>query len=139
MRIPLSPAARWVLANLFLHRSLSINGGISQDLSYNRTRAALGLRGPMTVLLKGLEVNKNLVVDDATFAYANLTDENRDFLLDRIMPLEKVPWQSVTLEGFIECLIDWKRGFETLVPQNAELPNVTELKEIWNVQEKEGD
>lgn len=135
MRLPISPAQRWVLANLFLSRSLSLNGGITQDVVYNRTRAALGLRGPMTLIMKGREANRELIEDTEPNACCDLSDENRDFLLDRIFPLEKVPWQSAVLETFIENILDWKRGTYS---QDAMLtnPTVTDLKETWNVQEK---
>lgn len=140
MRFPISPAVRWVLANLFLHRGLSMNGGITQDIVYNRTRASLGLRGPMNVILKNLNANPTLVQDTDTLAAAELTPENIDFLLDRIFPLEKIPYQIAVLERLASDLMDAKRSLTIDCP--AELPLVNTLQETWNVietKDKEGD
>jgi len=136
MRFPISPAERWVLANLFLHRSLVINGGITQDVVYNRTRAALGLRGPMTVILRNQEANTEYLRSFEANASVDLSDENRDFLIDRILTLDKHPFQSATLESFIENIVNWKRGLLEPIT-DKDLPSVNDLKETWNnVQEK---
>lgn len=141
MRFPISPAQRWVLANLFLHRSLVINGGVTQDAVYNRARRELGLRGPMNIVLRNQDADTDYIKSFEPNAYVDLTEENRDFLIDRILSLDKHPFQSATLEDFIQRIVDWKRALPLEELESLKsLPHVTDLLETWNnVQEKEGN
>lgn len=137
LKLPISPSTRWVLACLFLNKGLSLNGGISQDVIYNRSRAALGLRGPMSAVIKAANPPKELVHNGKPNAYVELTQEVIEFLADKIWPLEKHPFQVTMLEQFIDDIQAFVR--HGLTPGSIDLPHVNTLTENWIVnEEKEG-
>lgn len=104
-RFVLTPRERWELANIFRRPDLKLTT-MDEKKTFNRTRRALGLAGVMGVMESKPRFygSQKMIFDTAAKHRVEVTEQQADFLMKKILPLIDSAAQNSLLENFIEAL-----------------------------------
>lgn len=128
MKLTLSARERFELAGIFFSREIKVTG-FADERQFNRCCKALGLTPIMDCKADDRAINPEQALD-RTRHVVSVSEEDVDFLFNRVMPLPRQGYQAYLLGELFDCVATMKQT-QTDDPRAEGAPALDVLKETW--------